>query len=842
MNHSLPIYGSPYKTVPSGTTTNELKDVVEEYIKQNFKDTIYEVDYDSFAEAYLYSPSKSGQPSVAEAFQKVALICVKEMQYSESLLPQTQSSTSANVRHQSQAFNPSSQATHKSASTPATSHEAETSSICYRDGGFHPLKAIVDEAEKLGPNCTLLKERRLYHPLVNLMTFIQDFYRKHGLSGDDRWPQPADPLPDSDADQPPVSGSPLNRVFANCHNKPLHFDCDLNAEPDMRPDLALLLDDDEARKSRHGVAWKDVRAAIEVKFDTIFDESTVAQVARYARGMRIDQPDRNFFFTLLISKDQCRVFRWDSAGCYVTEPLKYHDEPAKFIELIGRFAALDPRALGFDLGFSNAGRVHSSRAMETTLTIAPNHVSDFQQRDEHGRLLRAQSVPGENDQPRVFQLGDILARVALDYNFGRSTTVWPCYEVVDGIIEETPLIIKQNHQDDARPHEGSFYVEANEIEGVGRLMCSQTLDSTREYHERIPANKVLGCWRKSKPAPKITPTPTSPSDDPLMESLLPRSRKSAKSWAAVEDPKGAMKKAGAPRLKKTAPTSTGSAQISRSAGIWKLHDDENCHTGVERVLLRHVFNDFGAALSFATDAEELITAAHDHLNAIWGLSKVGILHRDISFGNLLLTMGKPRRGFLIDLGLATRITKNRQSVVDGDVHHHLTGTLPFIAYDLLEESDELDRPPHQLRHDIESLFWVLLWTCLVHSKCRNNPAWVIRTLEGLNSSKASEVSARKSTILSNPNKIVLPGRYSHATPFLRKYAGLCNNGGATYAAVNQLFLDFKGGKLPVWEDPTPPVQTPFPASPNKRGSDPNDGIASVKRPRNSTSTSSSRPH
>lgn len=126
-----------------------------------------------------------------------------------------------------------------------------------------------------------------------------------------------------------------------------------------------------------------------------------------------------------------------------------------------------------------------------------------------------------------------------------------------------------------------------------------------------------------------------------------------------------------------------------------LHPAENCHTGTERVLLRFVFDDVGAPLYLAEDAEQLIAFAHDHLNgthsktvftapdsdsglvrvAIWGLSRVDILHQDISFGNLLVTFSEPHRGLLIDLGLATKVDQDGQAVPEEKLDHHITVSL-----------------------------------------------------------------------------------------------------------------------------------------------------------------------
>ncbi|KAF9506111.1 hypothetical protein BS47DRAFT_1353262 [Hydnum rufescens UP504] len=75
-----------------------------------------------------------------------------------------------------------------------------------------------------------------------------------------------------------------------------------------------------------------------------------------------------------------------------------------------------------------------------------------------------------------------------------------------------------------------------------------------------------------------------------------------------------------------------------------------------------------------------------------------ILHRDISMNNIMFCRGKENRviGVLIDFDLAVEVDPQYRSL-------HLdrrfrTGTLPFMAIDLLDETDKI----HWVRHDLES--------------------------------------------------------------------------------------------------------------------------------------------
>lgn len=58
--------------------------------------------------------------------------------------------------------------------------------------------------------------------------------------------------------------------------------------------------------------------------------------------------------------------------------------------------------------------------------------------------------------------------------------------------------------------------------------------------------------------------------------------------------------------------------------------------------------------------------------------------------------------YLIDADLGKSVNK-----LGSPSSNHRTGTLPFMAKDLLVR----DPPPHMYRHDLESFFYVLVWIC-----------------------------------------------------------------------------------------------------------------------------------
>lgn len=83
--------------------------------------------------------------------------------------------------------------------------------------------------------------------------------------------------------------------------------------------------------------------------------------------------------------------------------------------------------------------------------------------------------------------------------------------------------------------------------------------------------------------------------------------------------------------------------------------------------------------------------------------KAGILHRDISIGNLMVEAADPSRGVLIDFHFATLVGEDGNPL-DGQTFTH-PGALPFRAYELLTPHEPVKA---YYRHDLESFLYVLI--------------------------------------------------------------------------------------------------------------------------------------
>src|ERR1700733_166262 len=98
-------------------------------------------------------------------------------------------------------------------------------------------------------------------------------------------------------------------------------------------------------------------------------------------------------------------------------------------------------------------------------------------------------------------------------------------------------------------------------------------------------------------------------------------------------------------------------------------------------------------------SEFLLVLGHRYL---W---KCGIEHNDIIVSNLMYDKANNCTGVLNDFDLAHVRGNERPSGTER------TGTMPFMALDLLTKNAWAGKVERLYRHDCESFMWVLLWIC-----------------------------------------------------------------------------------------------------------------------------------
>ncbi|KAG2052904.1 hypothetical protein BDR06DRAFT_914512, partial [Suillus hirtellus] len=134
-----------------------------------------------------------------------------------------------------------------------------------------------------------------------------------------------------------------------------------------------------------------------------------------------------------------------------------------------------------------------------------------------------------------------------------------------------------------------------------------------------------------------------------------------------------------------------------------LKDAERAEQG-SRVLYIIVFRKLIPITTLS--GEEFLAAWWQVVKCHCALWKEGVLHRDVSPSNLMVYRLRGQYiGVLNDYDLSSF---NR----DGPRGLERTGTVPFMAADLLTPDGVAGKVEHLYAHDAESLIWVLTWVCL----------------------------------------------------------------------------------------------------------------------------------
>ncbi|KAF9225597.1 hypothetical protein BS17DRAFT_807208 [Gyrodon lividus] len=108
--------------------------------------------------------------------------------------------------------------------------------------------------------------------------------------------------------------------------------------------------------------------------------------------------------------------------------------------------------------------------------------------------------------------------------------------------------------------------------------------------------------------------------------------------------------------------------------------------------------------------DDMFKAWYQCVECHYTLWQAGIHHRDISCENLMYYMtDEGVMGVLNDFDVASLTNGGR-------LENERTGTIPFMAIELLREDDgQSGRVEHIYRHNLESFIWVFIWICFQYN-------------------------------------------------------------------------------------------------------------------------------
>ncbi|KAM3520413.1 hypothetical protein MY4038_009436 [Beauveria bassiana] len=450
-------------------------------------------------------------------------------------------------------------------------------------------------------------------------------------------------------------------------------------------------------------------------------KSVLSQLARYARVVFCAQPTRLFLPAFTFQGSTIEFWTFDRCGAFRSEEFDLHDNPELFARAIIGYATLSSEQLGAFPFFEKEqakgkGKRKPHRATKQKIELE-THNSSKPTKVELGPLLFSQSA--------------IAAR---------GTT---CFSVKQGVLKLSWI-----SQD--RESELALLLEAQKrgVVGVPTLIAHRELVKVSDLREGLDFSTAGKVFFRAIYAADGTHTPGSTpntdtsasgskrgsqemsvSDSPAAKRRHSRHTRSASNHShesrhhnmfeaeelterlierrLTEASRGASN----PLSGSSSKSKQASEAVKEQKALVANAPDTPDSPYISRTLFATLTQPRGRVIDEFKTLTELVAALQGATRAHRSLYENGILHRDISVNNIIITPANRKNkgfgGMLIDLDMA----KDLRTTVEGR-RSHRTGTMEFMAWELLSTEQQAQGPiVHSYYHDLQSFLWVLIWLC-----------------------------------------------------------------------------------------------------------------------------------
>ncbi|KAI0333654.1 hypothetical protein GY45DRAFT_1243997 [Cubamyces sp. BRFM 1775] len=367
---------------------------------------------------------------------------------------------------------------------------------------------------------------------------------------------------------------------------------------------------------------------------------------------------RTFLYTISVSGTRVRLFRWDRAGCLVSESFDLHEQPDFLCDFLWLFSQASDGGRGHDLTISAASpgeealfhstiRDYVREQTELDGTELDQAVSEHYQPGHVSVVYVARAEDGTVNATNTRRYLVSRPVVAPSRLIGKGTTG---YWAVDPLASRVVFL------------KDIWYLCAPGLCFEGAMLAHLGEHGVRN----VPALEWHG----------VVPT------------FIPEGERAC---------------------------SSKDVQATRTDECykrpWVCKVDEAAPPLMKHLHYRLVCSTVGYGLQRFRGTEELLYSTYDAFQAMRDAhTKAGILHRDISLGNIILVKEpgrNTRKGYLIDWEASCPVDELGRAVRDG-----LVGTWPFMAWDLISPVSPEDLKA-TFQHDMESLFYVVLYCALL---------------------------------------------------------------------------------------------------------------------------------
>ncbi|EIM86708.1 uncharacterized protein STEHIDRAFT_121579, partial [Stereum hirsutum FP-91666 SS1] len=403
----------------------------------------------------------------------------------------------------------------------------------------------------------------------------------------------------------------FNLVWQDVHSKKVNPE----AAADVKPDIIGLL---QACDYDSFDLWRLIQTVVEVK-EPIAVLPGLLRVLKYSRQVLYEQVDRRFIFGLVYAKTHLTVWLVDRSGALGSQSFNVHEDPKQLIRVIACMTTKSPFELGWDTHFRMVTsepneRLESRPSWEVS---GGNRLNPDNPYDQHWWVLSVLKPNAESNGEREnFVLWGAISVARGEVICGRATRVWQAWKQADLELEEAKrkiYVIKDNWRDDHREPEGELHHKIGcDAPGIAVVYSYEIVtfggraDTTLEFAQKGLAHSgaPLNVWTRQdfydrEYHPNIY----------LHKDCIPGD------W---ED-------------------------------YFEVSQGPKSSSPRRRTHSRMVIESHGSPLSEFVDLQELVKGLHDAIKGHQYAFKKGVLHRDISDGNILLTgNSKPNRGIIID--------------------------------------------------------------------------------------------------------------------------------------------------------------------------------------------------
>ncbi|CAE6506380.1 unnamed protein product [Rhizoctonia solani] len=434
-------------------------------------------------------------------------------------------------------------------------------------------------------------EKSLYDPVLHILNTIKeavDTVNSPTRTTSTRHPEPAiynssnPPTPDDDTSGDYVPDRP---EFINTSTYTIPSD---RAETRLtKPDLVLF--EDVEKKHRH---WEHVRMPVEIKKLTGYHKAGMKQLSRYARAVFAHQLHRRHLYAMMVCNTEATFVRFDRAGILYSHRINLRTDSKAFTYAFASLLMLDRTDQGYDPAFTC--RMNQDGRLDYYVNLPASAFTT--------QLPDAESTSDEGNRTHRFLVVDRLCRRRSIC--GRATIVLRIRKVEeDGNEDEgDEYILKIMWRDPERGLEGEVLRKVK-----GKFGLAQHVWHGDAFGKCCCSPMVDGLWKCKKCVAETARIEEPEICDKLMDIAAE---------VPLEDEK------------------------CEKDPVLTAVDTSVCHPTSQRrphrICVFIVISSKGLPLERAGSPRQFMQAVLDAILGYWGLFNIGILHRDISEGNVLM--------------------------------------------------------------------------------------------------------------------------------------------------------------------------------------------------------------